>query len=91
MYFYDFVTDQFAEIEKIYDALGLPMTETGAARMRAFIADNPKGKHGLHLYTAAEYGIDPDAVRGAFRPYIDQLELRPEPEAVLEETEEDPT
>jgi Sulfotransferase family len=78
MYFPNFVADQFAEVERIYDALGLPMTDEGAARMQAFIADNPKGKHGLHLYTPEEYGIDPEAVRRDFRFYIEQFDLAPE-------------
>jgi Sulfotransferase family len=78
MYFPNFVAEQFAEVERIYDALGLPMTDEGAARMRAFIADNPKGKHGLHLYTPEEYGIDPEAVRRDFRFYIEQFDLAPE-------------
>ena len=78
MYFPDFVTDQFAAVERIYDALGLPMTGEAATRMRAFIADNPKGKHGLHLYTPEEYGIDPEAVRRDFRFYIEEFDLAPE-------------
>ena len=74
MYFPDFVADQFAEVEKIYDALGLPMTGAGAERMRAFIADNPKGKHGIHRYAPEEFGVDRDrapwrvpALHGALR------------------------
>ncbi|HEY2429390.1 MAG TPA: sulfotransferase [Acidimicrobiales bacterium] len=78
MYFSDFVTDQFAVVSDIYAALGLPMTDEAATRMKAFIADNPKGKHGLHLYTPEEYGIDPDVVRRDFRPYIEQYDLAPE-------------
>jgi Sulfotransferase family len=78
MYFPNFVAEQFAEVERIYDALGLPMTDEGAARMRAFIGDNPKGKHGLHLYTPEEYGIDPEAVRRDFRFYIERFDLAPE-------------
>jgi hypothetical protein len=78
MQFSDFVADQFAVISDIYDAFGLPMSDDGGARMQAFIAENPKGKHGLHLYTPAEYGIDPDAVRREFRPYIEQFDLAPE-------------
>ena len=31
--------------------------------MKAFIADNPPGKHGVHAYTPEEYGIEPEAVR----------------------------
>jgi hypothetical protein len=46
--------------------------------MQTFIADNPKGKHGLHLYTPEEYGIDPDIVRETFRPYIERFDLAPE-------------
>jgi hypothetical protein len=78
MYFSDFVADQFAVVSDIYDAFGLPMTDYAAARMQAFIADNPKGKHGLHLYTPEEYGIDPDVVRRDFHFYIEELDLRPE-------------
>lgn len=78
MHFSDFVADQFAVVTDIYTALGLPMTATGAARMQAFIADNPKGKHGLHTYTPEEYGIDPNAIRRDFRRYIEQYDLPPE-------------
>jgi Sulfotransferase family len=78
MYFPDFVADQFAVVSEIYDALGLPMTDEAAKRMQAFIDDNPKGKHGLHLYTPEEYGIDPQAVRRDFKAYIEQFNLAPE-------------
>jgi hypothetical protein len=78
MYFPDFVADQFAVVSDIYTALGLPMTDEAAGRMKAFIADNPKGKHGLHLYTPEEYGIDPAVVRRDFRAYIEQHDLAPE-------------
>ncbi len=78
MHFSDFVADQFAVVEQIYEALGLPMTDEGASRMRAFIADNPKGKHGLHLYTPEEYGIDPGTVHRDFAGYIEQYGLTPE-------------
>ena len=78
MYFPDFVADQFAVVEHIYDTLELRMTDEGAARMKAFIADNPKGKHGLHLYTPEEYGIDPAVVRRDFARYIDRFGLAPE-------------
>ena len=78
MHFSDFVADQFAVISRIYEAFGLPMTAEGAARMQAFIADNPKGKHGLHLYTPEEYGIDPEVVRRDFAAYIERHDLAPE-------------
>jgi hypothetical protein len=54
------------------------MTDAGAAAMKAFIADNPKGKHGVHSYTPEEYGIDPDEVRRDMSAYIERFELKPE-------------
>jgi len=78
MYFSNFVADQFVEIEKIYDALDLPMSAEGAAAMRAYIADHPKGKDGIHRYRPEEYGIDPTVVRDEFAPYIERFGLEPE-------------
>jgi hypothetical protein len=80
MHFQDFVRDPFAEIEKIYGALGLPMTEAGAARMRDYVADHPKGKDGIHRYAPEEFGVDPAVVRRAFGPYMERFGLAPEPD-----------
>jgi Sulfotransferase family len=78
MYFPDFVRDQFAAVENIYRALDLPMSDDGARRMRAFIADNPKGKHGIHRYEPEEFGVKPELVRDIFRSYIEHFDLRAE-------------
>jgi len=78
MHFSDFVADQFAVVRRIYEAFDLPMTVLGAARMQAFIADNPKGKHGIHRYAPEEFGVEPSAVRRAFRNYIERFGLAPE-------------
>ena len=79
MYFQDFVTDQFAVVEKIYDSFELPMTGAAADRMQAFIADNPKDKHGIHRYSPDEFGVDPERIRETFRHYMERFELEPEP------------
>lgn len=78
MYFNDFVGDQFTQVKKIYEAFDIEMTDAGAAAMRAFIDDNPPGKHGVHSYTPEEYGIDPVQVRRQFAQYIDRFGLMPE-------------
>ena len=78
MHFSDFVVDQFAAVEKIYDALGLPMTEHGAERMRAFIAEHPKGKDGIHRYAPEEFGVVPDTIRREFSAYLERFGLAPE-------------
>ena len=78
MFFPDFIGDQFSVVEKIYQAFDLPMTDAAAARMRAFIDDNPPGKHGIHRYAPEEFGVDPDRVRAEFGAYIDHFDLQPE-------------
>lgn len=78
MWFPDFIGDQFREVEKIYGALGLPLTGEAADAMRAFIDDNPPGKHGVHFYEPHEFGIDPERVRQEFADYIAHFDLSPE-------------
>lgn len=78
MHFQDFVADQFGVVEKIYDAFGLPLTGQAADRMKVFIADNPKGKHGIHRYSPEEYGVDPVRIRESFGPYMERFGLEPE-------------
>ena len=46
--------------------------------MRAYIADHPKGKDGIHRYRPEEYGVDPATVRRDFAPYIERFGLEPE-------------
>jgi hypothetical protein len=76
--FRDFVQDQFSVVEAIYDAFDLEMTPEAAAAMRAFIDDNPPGKHGSHDYAPAEYGLDPAVVRADFARYIEHFDIAPE-------------
>lgn len=78
MYFPDFIADQFSQVEKIYEAFDLPMSDAGAERMQAFIDDNPPGKHGIHRYSPEEFGVVPEAVRDQFRDYIDHFGLEEE-------------
>lgn len=78
MFFREFVRDQFGVVEQIYDALDLPMSGEAADRMRAFIADNPQGKHGVHAYTPEQFGVVPEKVRDAFSEYIDHFGLEAE-------------
>jgi hypothetical protein len=76
MKFSDFVGDQFSAVQKIYESFDLPMNEKAASRMRAFIDDNPQGKHGAHQYTPEEFGVDPIKVRREFQTYIERFGLQ---------------
>lgn len=78
MFFPDFIGDQFSVVEEIYGALDLDLTGEAADAMKAFIDDNPPGKHGVHFYEPHEFGIEPDHVREQFADYIAHFDLTPE-------------
>ena len=77
MQFSDFVDDQFSVVKNIYETFNLSMSDEASTQMRAFIDDNPKGKHGAHTYTPEEFGVDPENVRAKFRIYIERFGLQP--------------
>ena len=53
-----FMTEPFDTVSAVYDRLGLELTPSVEARMRAFLADNPSDKHGVHAYTFSATGLD---------------------------------
>jgi hypothetical protein len=55
---YDDIESQpLQTVERIYAFLDRPLTTEAERRMRAFLAANPKNKHGIHRYSLAEYGL----------------------------------
>ena len=77
--FGDFMTDPFATIGEIYDKLGLQLTGTAEARMRAFLATHGQDSYGTHAYTFAATGLDEDELRERARRYQDYFAVRTEP------------
>jgi hypothetical protein len=78
--FGDFVRDPIGAVERVYGHFGLALSGEAADRMRAFVAANPQGKHGVHRYRAAEYGLDPAGERERFRRYTERFGIEAEPE-----------
>lgn len=54
----DLMRDPIGVVERIYRAFSLDLTAAAEARMRAFLAANPKDKSGRHRYTLEEFGLD---------------------------------
>ena len=69
----DFIDDSLAVARSIYDHFGLAMAPDVEAAIRAHIEANPQGKHGSHDYSLEEWGLDADAVRERFAPYIQRF------------------
>jgi Sulfotransferase family len=81
--FYDlhypkFVADPVGVIKDMYRHFGFAMNHDVLARMRSYLASNPKDKHGVHRYSLAAFGLEPDAVNRRFRRYTEHFRIRPE-------------
>ena len=75
LYNSDLVADPIGTFEKLYAQLDLPIDDALRARLEEFHAQNAKGAHGSHSYTAEEYHLSPEQIREAFRGYIDRFGL----------------
>ncbi len=81
--FHEFMTDDLAMVERIYRLAGLPMTAEARARLDAFMAENPRGKHGRIVYDLhGDFGIEPDELRQRFAFYLERFPVRVEQQAV---------
>jgi hypothetical protein len=78
VYYSDLVRDPIATVRRIYAHCDLRFTDALATRMRRFLADHPKDKHGVHRYSLAQFGLSPDEVAIDFQAYVSRF--KPEPE-----------
>jgi hypothetical protein len=71
----DVMRDPLGTVHGIYDRFGEPLTPEAESAMNAYLAANPKGKHGRHEYDLAEYGLTRKGVRAAFGDYIERFRI----------------
>ena len=71
--FDEFMADDVAMVERIYDLAGQPITEGARAAMQAFMDSHPRGKFGGIVYDLADFGLDPAERREALRFYTDRF------------------
>ncbi|MEZ5207643.1 MAG: sulfotransferase [Acidimicrobiales bacterium] len=77
--FADLMADPVAAIGGAYAQIGRPLTDAHADAIRAYVRDKPRGKHGTHRYTAAEWGFDADAARAQLADYLSAFAVPLEP------------
>lgn len=65
--------EPMAAIARLYDWLGIELTDEAAQRMNDWWTENPSDKRGSHDYSPAQYGIDLDVVRAQFSFYNDRF------------------
>ena len=65
----------FDTIAGIYDFLGRELEPAAEQAMQAFLAANPKNKHGVHRYSLAEYGLSPVREMQRFEDYCARFNI----------------
>ncbi len=71
----DLLSDPVTVVRGILERFGYPATAVSAERMRRWLADNPRGKHGTHRYTLEQFGLDQAAVQRAVAPYRERFTI----------------
>ena len=71
----DQMADPIGEMRKLYAHFELPFTAAAEQGMTAMLAENPKGKHGKHVYSLAEFGLTEEGVRRHFREYCERFRI----------------
>ncbi len=68
--FEDLTADPMAVVRGIHARFGIETDQETDARMAAWLAMNPRDKHGVHTYSLSRYALDPDRVAERFSGYL---------------------
>jgi hypothetical protein len=65
--------DPIGEIKKVYRHFDEPWSDATEQAMHQFLARNPKGRFGRHVYALEEFGLTAEGVRAHFAEYCRQF------------------
>ncbi|HTT85728.1 MAG TPA: sulfotransferase [Acidimicrobiales bacterium] len=75
----EFMADELGTVARIYDAAGLAMTDAARAEIAAYRAAHARGPGGGVAYDLrADFGVEPEALRGSFAFYERAVPVRTE-------------
>jgi len=75
--FHEFMADDVATIERIYEVADLPMTNESRAQIQTYLHEHPRGKDGKVVYDLRkDFGATPEDVRASFDFYLNQFDIR---------------
>ncbi len=71
IHFEDVISDPIAALRGAYERFEMPWTDESERRMRTFLENNPRGKHGTHRYELDDFGLRVEDIRARFENYCD--------------------
>ena len=78
--FRETVSDPATAVGRVYSHFGIDYPKETEDLLRAWHRDHPQHKHGEHRYSAADFGLVPDAMRERFAAYIERFDIPREEE-----------
>ena len=69
----ELAADPLGTVRRLYRRLGQPLDDAVAAAMAAWVADNPRHKHGRHDYTLDQFGLSPTEVADRLADYRERF------------------
>jgi hypothetical protein len=69
----DLVSNPLDTARRIYQHFGMSLSMTAGERMRRFLAEHPKDKHGRHEYSLAQFGFSAEEERERYRAYRERF------------------
>lgn len=79
LYFRDFMANQVGTVRRAYEHFNMELHDTAANAMQAFIDANPADKHGKHIYSLANSGMEEAELRALFADYEAYFNVPREP------------
>ncbi len=70
VHFQSLLRDPVGTIRAAYQGMERDFTAEHAERIRAYLAEKPRGKFGVHRYTPEEWGFTRDELRRSMAPYV---------------------
>jgi len=71
----ELVADPIGVVRTIYARFDITLTTSAETRMRRWLAETPKDKHGVHAYSLAQFGLTPEEERDRYRRYRERFLL----------------
>ncbi|HEX3288490.1 MAG TPA: sulfotransferase [Mycobacterium sp.] len=75
---HELVADPLGTLDRVYHFLQLPLDNAFLQSVTHWQQRNKVGTHGVHRYTAQEYGLDPAQIRADYDFYIDHFDVKVE-------------
>jgi hypothetical protein len=74
----DLMADPIGVLEAAFDRFGVHFDSTSHQAVERFLAENPQTRHGIHRYTAEQFGLDRQRLHHRFAAYMDRFGIEPE-------------